>query len=65
VPIAAADTLGYDFRMGKYPVTNAQYRRFFDEGGYAEDRSWWTEEAVKELAWDERLAQRTALLGRS
>lgn len=49
VPIAAADTLGYNFRMGKYPVTNAQFRRFVEDGGYAEDKPWWTEEAVKDI----------------
>ncbi|MBX3000714.1 MAG: SUMF1/EgtB/PvdO family nonheme iron enzyme [Caldilineaceae bacterium] len=53
VPIAARAELGYDFRMGKYPITNSQYRRFFDDGGYAEDRSWWTEEAVKDIeSWE-------------
>jgi formylglycine-generating enzyme required for sulfatase activity len=49
VPITAKAELGYDFRMGKYPVTNAQFRRFVDEDGYAEDRPWWTEEAVKDM----------------
>ncbi|MBI1299718.1 SUMF1/EgtB/PvdO family nonheme iron enzyme [bacterium] len=49
VPILAVDTLGYDFRIGKYPVTNAQFRRFVDDGGYAEDKPWWTNEAVEDL----------------
>jgi hypothetical protein len=50
VPIAAVETLGYDFRIAKYPVTNAQFRRFFDQGkGYAEGKPWWTEEAVKDI----------------
>ncbi|RME56933.1 MAG: hypothetical protein D6790_14050, partial [Caldilineae bacterium] len=34
VPIPARPELpydvGYDFQMGKYPITNTQYRRFFD-----------------------------------
>jgi hypothetical protein len=50
VPIAARAELGYDFRITKYPVTNVQFRRFFDQGkGYAEGKPWWTEEAVKDI----------------
>jgi hypothetical protein len=49
VPIAAKTALGYDFRIGKYPVTNAQYRRFFDAGGYEPDKPWWDAKWVKEL----------------
>jgi hypothetical protein len=49
VSIAASAELGYDFRMGKYPITNSQYRIFVDEDGYAEDKPWWTEEAVKDI----------------
>ncbi len=48
IPIDAAG-LGYAFRMGKYPVTNAQYQRFMDAGGYDEDKPWWSEEAVKDI----------------
>ncbi|RME41053.1 MAG: NACHT domain-containing protein, partial [Caldilineae bacterium] len=33
----------YRFWMAKYPVTNAQYARFVDDGGYA-NRRWWSEE---------------------
>ncbi len=29
------------YRIGKFPVSNAEYRRFVDAGGY-DDRAWWT-----------------------
>lgn len=35
----------YDFWIGRYPVTNAQYRVFFNEGGYDEP-AFWTEAEV-------------------
>ena len=31
-----------DYRIGKFPVTNAEYGRFIDAGGYR-DRRWWTD----------------------
>lgn len=34
-------TLGYDFAIGRYPVTNAEYARFIADGGYTTQR-WWT-----------------------
>lgn len=30
------------FHMSKYPVTNAQYNRFIEAGGY-DEKQWWTE----------------------
>jgi energy-coupling factor transporter ATP-binding protein EcfA2 len=41
------------FHIARYPVTNKQFRRFVEAGGYEEDRPWWTEEITRELAWDE------------
>jgi formylglycine-generating enzyme required for sulfatase activity len=30
------------YRFGKYPVTNAEFKRFIESGGYR-DKRWWTE----------------------
>jgi len=35
-------TLPYPYRIGRYPVTNAEYGRFIDARGYQE-RRWWTD----------------------
>ena len=35
-------TMRYAYRIARYPVTNAEYRRFIDAGGY-QDPQWWTE----------------------
>ena len=35
-------TLPYPYRIGRYPVTNNEYRRFIEAGGYQEQR-WWTD----------------------
>jgi formylglycine-generating enzyme required for sulfatase activity len=34
--------LDYDYAIGRYPVTNAEFERFIDDGGY-EDPDYWTE----------------------
>jgi len=49
VLLPANDAVPYAFKIGKYPVTNAQYRRFVEAGGYSEDKPWWTEKAAAEL----------------
>lgn len=49
VELPPTETVPYAFRIGKYPVTNAQYRRFVEAGGYDEGQPWWTEKAVAEL----------------
>ena len=36
-----------DFSIGRYPVTNAEFRYFIEAGGYQDDR-WWNAEG---LAW--------------
>lgn len=50
------------FLLGRFPVTNGQYRAFVDDGGYSE-RTWWsdagwawrTKEQVREpLSWHNR-----------
>jgi formylglycine-generating enzyme required for sulfatase activity len=54
--------IGVPFLLGRYPVTNGQYRAFLDEGGYG-DPKWWSdagwawlkEEGVTEpLYWRDR-----------
>ena len=41
--------LKHPFWMGRFPVSNAQYKAFTDAGGYAE-KKYWTE-AVKDGVW--------------
>ena len=58
---------GAGFRIGKYPVTNAQFRRFVRAGGYGENGGrrpdWWSEAGWKQRQqrdwtepryWDDR-----------
>lgn len=44
-----ADVLDYSFRIGKYPVTNAEFREFIDAGGYDPEQSWWSDEARRDV----------------
>ena len=37
-----------DYHLGKYPVTNAEYKRFIEAGGY-QDKSFWTEAGWQEV----------------
>lgn len=37
-----------DYQLSKYPVTNAEYKRFIDAAGY-QDKTWWTEAGWQEL----------------
>src|SRR5262249_22130634 len=53
---SAAIPLGA-FLIGKFEVTNAEFKRFVDAGGYAK-REYWTEKFVKDgrtLSWDEAM----------
>jgi hypothetical protein len=40
---------GVPWRIGRYPVTNREFQRFMDDGGYQQDKPWWSEAALKEL----------------
>ncbi len=40
VLIQAKELLGSDFHIGKYPVTNLQFRHFIEANGYSNDRLW-------------------------
>ena len=42
------ECLDYPYWMGRYPVTNAQFRVFVDDPGGYQDNRWWTEAG---LAW--------------
>lgn len=50
-------TISYDFQVGKYPVTNAEYRAFFLAGGYDVEKwgNCWSDEGKEWLADDKRI----------
>ncbi|MCP4425273.1 MAG: formylglycine-generating enzyme family protein, partial [Chloroflexi bacterium] len=39
----------YDYWLGRYPVTNAQFQAFVEDGGYAQERYW--REAQRQGHW--------------
>ena len=43
----------YGYWISQYPVTQAQYKVFVDNGGY-EDKRWWTDSGWKELKEEEK-----------
>ncbi|MCU0497416.1 MAG: formylglycine-generating enzyme family protein [Anaerolineae bacterium] len=45
-PFAWVEIAGMGYHMAKYPVTNAQYAVFINEGGYQEEK-WWTKQGWK------------------
>jgi formylglycine-generating enzyme required for sulfatase activity len=44
------------YRMAKYPVTNAQFRRFVEDGGYEDEACW----SADGWAWQHRTAEEEA-----
>jgi formylglycine-generating enzyme required for sulfatase activity len=46
-----------EYQLGKYPLTNAEYKQFIEAGSYREKRWWWWTEAgwkeKKERGWAE------------
>ncbi len=38
-------------RIGRYPVTNREFRRFMVEGGYDQDKPWWSKKAEDDLSF--------------
>ncbi|MFI0606603.1 MAG: SUMF1/EgtB/PvdO family nonheme iron enzyme [Anaerolineae bacterium] len=46
------DLLLHAFSIGVYPVTNAEWRRFMDAGGYADEQWWDTADALRWVRGD-------------
>jgi formylglycine-generating enzyme required for sulfatase activity len=49
----AAQSLSHDFFISKFPITNAQFGRFVEDGGYSERRPW----TANGWAWKGQIAQ--------
>ena len=51
-PFAWIDIPSKGYSIAKYPITNAQFSKFIESGGYTE-RKWWTEAGwkVREQGW--------------
>ncbi len=47
-----------EYAIGKYPVTNAEFRCFVEQGGYEPNATWWSEDGRKWRtgAWDSDLS---------
>ena len=53
-------TIPYDYRIGRYPITNAQFRAFVDAKGYRVEKYWgvaimagcWNEDGFKDIFFD-------------
>ena len=54
----AHDVLLSEYSIGKYPVTNAEYRLFWEQDGYDPKAEWWSEDGRKWRtgAWDSDLS---------
>ncbi len=56
-PFAWVEIPKKGYSIAKYPVTNTQFAKFIDAGGY-DERKWWTdagwEAKLKGWAWDEK-----------
>ena len=52
-------TIPYDFRVSRYPVTNAQFQAFVDAGGYAEPAFW--QPAIAHDRWQDGRVKRTVV----
>jgi hypothetical protein len=44
------------FEIARYPITNAQYKLFMDDGGYNPNRSWW-DKAGREWLQEEKVKE--------
>lgn len=43
----------WNFAIGRYPVTNKQFRKFVEDNGYSQENIWWEENALLEITnWE-------------